>query len=99
MSPKVVEREGANLIQFPEDNVQWWAVVKMAVNIQVKGQEIASSSVSVPSYLSVIASLKQHIAVGKARKCDHYLSYIDVKKSKTMDESRSSLVVVSPFIY
>jgi hypothetical protein len=29
----------------------------MAVNIQVKNQEIASSTVSVPSYFSVIASL------------------------------------------
>lgn len=58
ISPKEVEREGANLIQLPQDNVQWWAVVKMAVNIQVKNQETASSAVSLPSYLSVIASLK-----------------------------------------
>jgi len=58
MSPKEVEREGTNLTHLPQDNVQWWAVVKMAVNIQVKSQEIASSAVPVPSYLSVIASLK-----------------------------------------
>jgi hypothetical protein len=58
MSPKEVEREGVNLIKLPQDNVHWWTVVKVAVNIQVKGQEIASSAVSVPSYLSVIASFK-----------------------------------------
>lgn len=49
MSPKDVEREGTNLIHLPQDNVQWWAVVKMAVNIQVKSQEIVLSAVSVPS--------------------------------------------------
>jgi len=41
MSPQEVEREGANLIQLPQDYVQWWAVVKMAVNIQVKSQKTA----------------------------------------------------------
>jgi len=58
MSPKVMEREATNLTHLRQDNVQWWAVVKMAVNIQVKSPEIASSAVSVPSYLSIIASLK-----------------------------------------
>lgn len=58
MSPKEVERKGANLIQLPQDNVQWWTAAKVVANIQVKGQEIASSAVSVLSYLSVIASFK-----------------------------------------
>jgi len=48
MSPKEVEREGTNVTRLPQDNVQWWAVVKMAVNSEIKSQEIASSAVSVP---------------------------------------------------
>lgn len=58
MSQKEVELEGTNLIQLPQDDVQWWAAVKITVNIQVKGQDCASSAVSVPSYLSVTARLK-----------------------------------------